>query len=87
MPGKCDRMVLDCTRPETLPLPARSERTALGERLKATSQLHEPVGVGFAQTGEVSATDATPFEPGYLGFIEVSASAHAEKRLELGVED
>jgi hypothetical protein len=51
--------------------------TALGERLKATSQLHEPVGVGFAQTGTVSATDATPFEPGYLCFIEVSASAHA----------
>jgi hypothetical protein len=66
---------------------ALSERSSLGECLEATSQLADPLLIGFAQAGTIIATAGTPFEPGDLFIVQVAAGPHAEKRLEPGVED
>src|SRR5215213_11492764 len=75
------------TEPKPPPLLAWSGRTAFGEGLEASSQLQDPVGIGFAQADTIIPATSAPFEPGDLCFIEVAVGAHAEKRLELSVED
>ena len=55
---------------------ALSERPSLGECLEATSQLADPLLIGFAQAGTIIATAGTPFEPGDLFIIQVAAGPH-----------
>jgi hypothetical protein len=66
---------------------AISEGSAFRKSLETTPQLQQAILIGFAQAGAVAATALAPLEPGNLRVFHVTARSHAEKRLELRVED
>src|SRR5688572_12554992 len=64
-----------------------SEGSAFRKGLETAPQLQKAFLIGFAQAAAVAAAPLTPLEPGNLRVFHVAAGSHAEKRLELRVED
>ncbi len=52
---------------------ALSGKSSLGECLEATSQLADPLQIGFAQAGAIIAAASASLEPGDLFILQVTA--------------